>query len=278
MAARTPTPRDELTPGPDWLRTAGVLLGTVGGTLAYGQAKWWQDGFTGDFKAVGEGWFGQGTAYGGADKLGHAMFAYAGTRLLTRAYEWAGHDNARALQWGMWTMVGTLLAVEVFDGYSKDWSFSKEDAVADLVGGALGYLMETQPELDALIDLRLQYSPSTGPDGSKRSFEPLGDYSGQRYLAVFKASGVPALARQPLLRFLEFGIGYGTRNFESESRATTPPTRHVYYNVSLNLSELLRATVYNDNVMPSRTQRFTEMLFEYVQVPAVTATTDHVLD
>jgi hypothetical protein len=138
--------------------------------------------------------------------------------------------------------------------------------------------METQAELDALIDLRLQYSPSTGPDGSKRSFEPLGDYSGQRYLAVFKASGVPALARQPLLRFLEFGIGYGTRNFESESRATTPPTRHVYYNVSLNLSELLRATVYNDNVMPSRTQRFTEMLFEYVQVPAVTATTDHVLD
>lgn len=171
-------------------------------------------------------------------------------------------------------MVGTLLAVEVLDGYSKAWTFSREDAIADIAGGLLGVWMERSPALDALVDFRLQYSPSTGPDG-KRSFDPFGDYSGQRYLMVFKGSGVPALARQPLLRFLELGVGYGTRNYESE--ATTAPTRHVHFSASLNLSELLRATVYRDNTTPSRTQRFTEAFFEYVQIPAVAASTDRVL-
>jgi hypothetical protein len=293
----SPAPTEQVSPSPavaptlpmadtaplperDWLqlKTAAVVLGVVGGTLAYGKAKWWQDGFSSDFKAVSEGWFGQGTTYGGADKLGHAMFAYAGTRLFTRAFEWAGQDSARALQFGFWTTVGTLLGVEVLDGYAKGWSFSREDAVADIIGGLLGVRMETTPALDALIDFRLQYSPSTAPDGSKRSYDPLSDYSGQRYMAIVKASGIPALAQQPVLRFLEVGIGYGTRNFESESRVNNTPTRHMYFSLSLNLSELLRATVYSGNATPSRTQRFTETLFEYIQVPAVTVSKDRVLD
>jgi hypothetical protein len=257
-------------------RTGALMLAAIGGTAAYGKAKWWQDGFSGGFKTANEGWFGRDTAHGGADKLGHAMFAYTGSRLLARGFEWAGHDTDTALKLGLWTTVGTLAGVELVDGYSKKWRFSKEDVVFNLAGGALAYVLETHPALDALLDLRLQYSPSTGPEGRRR-FDPFGDYSGQRYLLVFKASGMPALRERLLLRYLEFSVGYGARNFEAESRALAAPTRHLYYGVSLNLSQVLRDTVYKGNASPSRTQRLTETFFEFVQVPAAAVEGDRVM-
>jgi hypothetical protein len=127
---------------------------------------------------------------------------------------------------------------------------------------------------DALLDIRLQYSPSTGPQG-RRGFDPFSDYSGQRYLLVFKASGVPALRRQPLLRYLELSVGYGARHFEPEARGFAPPSRHLYYGVSLNLSEVLRSTAFSGNASPSRTQRVSETFFEFVQLPGVVAARDH---
>lgn len=260
----------------DPFRTTALIAASIGLTAAYGKTHWWQDGFSGQFKTVDEGWFGQDTANGGADKLGHAMFAYAGTRLLTRAFEWAGNDPGNALKLGLLTSVGTLMGVELLDGYSRQWRFSKEDAIFNLAGGALAYWLETHPGADALVDFRLQYSRSTGPQG-RRSFNPFGDYSGQRYLVVFKASGVPVLRQQPILRYLEFNVGYGARNFDAESAGLLAPTRHVYYGVSLDLAELMRGTLYRGNTTPTLTQRVSEAFFEYVQVPAITAQGDHVL-
>ncbi|MBT9476495.1 DUF2279 domain-containing protein [Polaromonas sp.] len=255
------------------LRTAALMTATIGGTLAYGRAKWWKDGFGGGFKTAREGWFGQDTRYGGADKLGHAMFAYSGSRLLTQAFEWAGHDSSTALKLGLWTSVGTLMGVELIDGFSRKWRFSKEDALANLAGGALAYVLERNPELDALVDLRLQYSSPSGG----RQFDPFGDYSSQRYLLVLKASGVPALKRHPLLKYLEINVGYGARNFDAGPGALAPPTRNAYVGLSLNLSELLRHTVYQGNASPSRTQQVTETLFEFMQIPATTVQSERVI-
>lgn len=265
-------------PSPEQVRwrTAALIAGTVGGTLAYGQAQWWQDGLSGHFSTVREGWFGQGTNYGGADKLGHAMFAYAGTRLLARGLKWAGNDRDTSLRLGATTAVGTLVAVEVIDGFSRQWRFSREDVAANLIGGALGYLFETHPRLDALLDLRLQYEPSRGP-GRERKFDPFGDYSGQRYLLVLKGSGVPAFREHPLLRYLELNVGYGTRNFEEESRPFVQPTRHAYVGISLNLTEVLRGTAFRGNALPSRTQRMTETALEFIQVPPATAQRDYLI-
>jgi hypothetical protein len=252
-------------------RTAALMTAAIGGTLAYGRAKWWQDGFGDGFKTAREGWFGQDTRYGGADKLGHAMFAYTGSRLLTQAFEWAGHDSSTALKLGLWTAVGTLMGVELIDGFSRKWRFSKEDAMANLAGGALAYVMERNPELDALMDLRIQYSSSSGG----KQFDPFGDYSSQRYLLVLKASGVPALRRHALLKYLEVNVGYGTRNFDAGPGAP-PPTRHAYLGLSLNLSELLRNTAYQGNATPTRTQRATETLFEFMQIPVTTVQSERV--
>jgi hypothetical protein len=79
---------------------------------------------------------------------------------------------------------------------------------------------------------------------------------------------MPALREQPLMRYLEFSVGYGTRNFEPESRALVAPTRHAYYGLSLNLSQLLNDTLFKGNATPSRTQRVTDTFFEFVQWPS----------
>jgi hypothetical protein len=258
------------------LRTAAIVVGSVAGMAAYGRAHWWQDGFTGRFSTVKEGWFGQATRHGGADKLGHGMFGYTAARLLTHAFEAAGNDRLHAVKLGAVTAVGTLLAAEVADGYSRSWRFSREDAVMDVLGGALAYTMETQPALDALIDLRLQYSPSRGPDG-RREFNPFGDYSGQRYLLVFKASGMASLADHRLWRYLELNLGYATRQFDPEWRALASPSRRVSIGIGLNLGELLGQTLYKGDAHPTRTQRVTETVLEYVQLPGTEAHVDRVL-
>lgn len=281
VAAAEPDPAEPEAPAPSVvrLRTAALVLGSVGGTLAYGHAKWWgDDGYSSHFHTVDEGWFGRGTDYGGADKLGHAMFSYTGTRLLTRGFEWAGHGRDDAVRLGAWTAVGTLLLVEVVDGYSKRWRFSKEDVVADLLGGAFGWWMERTPQVDALLDLRIQYRRSTAPDGTRRGFNPFGDYSGQRYLLVFKASGVPAWKHHPWLRYLEFSVGYSARNFEEDARALAAPTRQIHYGVSLNLTEVLRATVFSAQRRRAPVQQVTETLLEFVQVPAAATGTEHQID
>lgn len=263
----TPTQQQEVH-----RRTVGLIVGGSAAIAAYGRTHWWKDGFDGRFKTANEGWFGQDAYTGGADKAGHAYFTYLSGRLLARAFEWAGNDAEHARNLGVWTSLGTMTAVELIDAYSRRWSFSREDALMNVAGAGLAYLIEQKPELDRLIDFRLQYKPSADARHLNR-FDPAGDHSGQTYLFVAKASGVPRLQNHPMLRYLELAAGYGSRGYEPDLHGER--SRHVYFGISLNLSEVLRQTAYRGNVEPSRTQRFTETVFEYFQVPGTAALSDH---
>lgn len=234
----------------------------------YGRQNWWQDGFTGDFRTVREGWFGQGTMAGGADKLGHFYTNYAGTRLLTRAFRYAGNDENTALWLGAAVVLGSMTAVEVADGYARRWRFSREDALMNVVGTAAGVLFERSPWLDDMVDLRVHYVPS---DVGGDKFDPFGDYSGTTYVAAFKASGVAALRARPWLRHLEFSLGYGTRNYhDARPDLMTQRRRQVYVGVALNLSELLGQTVYRTRP-GARSHQAARTILEYVQVPGTAA-------
>jgi hypothetical protein len=259
---------DSTPPSAAELRTRNTLI-IAGGSLAvfaYGKAKWWQDGFTSDFRSRKEGWFGADTYAGGTDKLGHGWGTYIGTRALARAFEWAGNDDASALRLAAWSAFGAYLAIEVLDGYSRRWTFSREDAIGNAAGAGLAVLLERNPELDRLVDLRLLYTPPRR-EARARKFDPLSDYTGQTYLVVLKAAGVPELHSHPLLRYLELAVGYGARGFEDGPEARTGRTRNLYVGVSLNVSELLSRTAFRDAEASSWTRRATNGLLEVVQVP-----------
>jgi hypothetical protein len=263
-AGTSPGRDSRVPPGTLRWRNAAIGFGAAGLVAIYGANNWWQDGFRGGFRTVSEGWFGQNTEYGGADKLGHAFFSYVGARLLTTGFTLAGNEPQSAVIMGTLWSLGIMTGVEVLDGFSKKYRFSTEDAVMNVIGAAAGYVMERNPKLDALIDLRLHYNPS---DNS--NFNIGGDYSGQTYLLAVKASGVPALRSNDFLRYFELAVGYGTRGYED------PPDverrRNLYFGITLNMSEVLRQTVFRCNTKPTMAQRASELFFEFIQLPGTAA-------
>jgi hypothetical protein len=266
--AAAPGPEDR---NPRW-KNAAIIAG-IGATVAYyGATSWWKEGFTGSFETVDEGWFGQDTYAGGADKAGHIYFTYTGARLLTRAFEAVGNDPRRALRLGAWTSLGVMTGVEVIDGFSKEFRFSMEDAVANAAGAAFAVLLEVDPRIDALLDFRLLYQRS---EDAKRVGEtdPLADYSGQTYLLALKADGIPRLRDLPVVRYLELQVGYNTRGYEPNDGTKIDPHRRIYYGVGINLSRLLSDTVFRCGLGGGKIQRATDTVLEFLEVPGTAALT-----
>jgi hypothetical protein len=242
-------------------RTRALIGGAILATGLYGYQVWWKDA-GGEFRLVNEGGFGEHTYAGGVDKLGHLYIGYAGTRLLTRGLEWAGNDHGRALRLSALTVGGIQLGIEVLDGFDRGSGFSIGDAVANIAGLGLGVLLESQPRLDEIFDLRFRYVPSQ-ETRRQGKFDPFGDYSGQTYLLIVKASAFPSLARHKGVRYLELAFGYGAVGFEPPEAVKR---RTFYYGVSINLSQLLDDTAFADRRHPTA-QTISHQLFEYLQVP-----------
>ena len=237
-----------------------VVGGAIAGVAAYGFAKWWDQGFKGQFSSGNEGWFGQDTRYGGADKLGHAYTANAGVRLMSALLQSYGNNSDTAANLAFWSTLGTLTAVEVADGFSKQYTFSWEDTAMNAIGAGFGWWCEQDPDLDALLDFRLLYRKSQ----QASSWDPAGDYSGQTYLLVAKASGIPKLRETPVLRYVEVALGYGTRNYDGAPSGE--PSRYMYYGLQVNLSALLDDTVFGEKRWPTA-RRASEVFLDLWQVP-----------
>lgn len=249
-------------PWPARDRTVALMAANTLAVALYGRQNWWQDGFRSRFRTANEGWFGQQTYSGGADKLGHFYLNYASTRLFARAFEWSGNDPDDALKLAALLMAGTFTAVEVADGFSERWRFSKEDLVMNLAGVGAAMLLERHPRLDRAIDLRFHYRRSREPG---QGFDPFGDYSGQTYLLVLKGDGFPAWHAHPWLRYVEVAVGYGTRGYPAGSGSD--PARKVYVGLSLNLSEVLNRIMFKNTPRRATARRVSETVLEYVQVP-----------
>lgn len=263
-----------LTPQDTKFRTALLISGLTLATGLYGFTSWW-DNSSSQFEVRQEHWFGQDSPNGGADKLGHGFSAYIATRLLTKGFQWAGHDQSQSAWLAGLTSGALLTGVEIMDGFTAEYGFSTEDALMNLTGISLGILLESHPTLDNLLDLRLQYWVSK--DARRlNDYDPVADYSGQTYLLITKASGIPTLNRYPILRYLEFAMGYGTRGYQpTDGTDSQEKSRNLYYGLSINLSQLL-----NDKIFPSQSSSLntvTRHLLEYVQIPGTAVLLKHKL-
>jgi Predicted periplasmic lipoprotein (DUF2279) len=129
--------------------------------------------------------------------------------------------------------VGLMFYVEIFDGYSGDHGFSREDMTMDLLGAGFSILRNSVPGLRETLDFRMEYQPS-----GYKGFDPLADYAGQKYLFALKLAGFEAIRESPL-RFVELNAGYYSRGFTKEERALgLDKERNLYFGVGLNLQEL----------------------------------------
>lgn len=245
------------------LKNSALILGQSLAVAWYGHRKWWQDGFQRKFRSENEGWFGQDTYAGGTDKVGHFYTNYVFSRLMASSFRAFGNEPHHAVLLGAALTLGTMTAVEILDGYSKTWHFSREDATMNLLGAGSAFLLETYPRLDQLVDLRFKYQQSTVDE---KGFDPAGDYSGQTYLLVLKASGIPALREHPWLRYVELAAGYTARNYD-RPELIDQRRRDVVFGISLNLSEVFRRTVFRNTSPDRRVRRVVDSALEYIQVP-----------
>jgi hypothetical protein len=245
-----------------------LLIGTGTAVVAaYGYHAWWRDGFTSNFRTQREGGFGRDTEFMGIDKLGHVYSAYVGVRAMSALFETMGNTPEDARRLAAWTTWGTMTGIEVLDGFSREYRFSHEDFIANTVGVLFGYALAANPEWDDVIDFRLFYRQTP-----LSNWDPIGDYPGQRYYLVAKADGVRALRDVPVLRYLEFGIGYGAPGVDTPDEWSlhdfAQRRREVFVQVGLNLSRVIADAFYGGQRSTTRTQRNMERAFDVIQHPA----------
>ncbi len=167
------------------------------------------------WKFGGDGWMGDTTYAGGADKFGHMWANLTFSRL--------GTDLLRRGGWG--TLGSSLIAsgltltlfffVEVKDGFY--YEFSPSDMTGNTIGALLAVAMSNWPALDDALDVRVQWFPSVGYRRAP-SADFVEDYSGETYLFAFKPRSIEAVRDSdgPLhwLQYINPVVGFESRNYK----------------------------------------------------------------
>ena len=146
------------------------------------------------------------------DKIGHATTAYAIGRGEYELFRWSGvNERASVLTGGLIALVYQT-TIELFDGRSEGWGFSKGDMAANAAGIAL-FMGQQYGFGEQKVSLRYGWRQSIYPPyrpnllGKTTGNQMLKDYNGQQYwLSVKLASVLPVGPAFP--RWLALDLGY----------------------------------------------------------------------
>lgn len=182
------------------------------------------------------------------DKIGHVFSAYQLSRFCATTLKWSGVSKKNQMIYGSTLGLGFLTAVEVFDGFSKEWGFSWGDIVANTSGTAL-YLGQELLWDEQRIALKFSFHQTKfanqHPEKLGNGFleEVIKDYNGQTYWlsanihSFFKESNFPKL--------LNIAVGYGADgmlaglNEVSDGMITNRDrSRQYYLSLDVNLKNI----------------------------------------
>lgn len=206
------------------------------------------------------------------DKLGHVMSSYYVGRLGADVLEWSGVREKDQLIYGATLGFAFLTAVEVFDGYSKEWGFSWGDMLANGAGTGL-YIGQECLWKEQRITMKYSFHQTKYADirpeklGDSFLQQALKDYNGQTYWlsanvqSFFKDSKVP--------KWLNVAVGYGadgmlTGNNEQIDMMLFPDQnriRQYYLSLDIDLSRIRTN---------SRVLRSVFEIFNFIKIPAPT--------
>lgn len=166
---------------------------------------WYKPYNTGKFKT-----FNDQKEWLGMDKVGHFVTSWWITSFIRESAQMSGF-NPKQAQW-MSIVYPTLFmtSIEVMDGFSEGWGFSKADLVSNLSGVAFSYLQTEYPVLD---DFHFKYSWNPGAFSSYRP-NLLGSNIPERMLKNYNEQtywlSIPMhLMHRKIPSWLCFSIGYG---------------------------------------------------------------------
>lgn len=203
-----PPPADPMPAGIDRDRFTGVVLGSaavyVVSVLLLGKTWYGKHVPFHSFNDNGE--------WNQMDKVGHATTAYAIGRGEYELFRWSGVDERTAILTGGLISLLYQGTIEVFDGYSEGWGFSKGDLLANAAGVAF-FAGQQYAWGEQKVNLRYGWRRSIYPAyrpellGRSTGTQLLKDYNGQQYwLSVNLASVLPVGPDFP--RWLNLDLGY----------------------------------------------------------------------
>jgi len=146
------------------------------------------------------------------DKFGHILSSYYLGKLGADVLNWSGVSKKNQLIYGATLGFTFLTAVEIFDGYSKEWGFSWSDIAANTAGTGLFIGQELLWDEQRIV---LKYSfhrtkyARQRPDKLGENFlqEALKDYNGQTY---WLSANIYSFAKDSKLpKWLNIAFGYG---------------------------------------------------------------------
>ncbi|HEY4107727.1 DUF2279 domain-containing protein [Puia sp.] len=147
------------------------------------------------------------------DKVGHATTAYNIAAIQSDLLHWGGVRSTTSALIGTATALGFMTMIEIMDGHSDNWGFSKGDMLANLAGCLL-YEGQQLMWGGQRVSLKYSYHGSLFPKyypaelGSNLPQRMLKDYNGQTYWLSFNiASFLPASTHFP--QWLNLSAGYG---------------------------------------------------------------------
>jgi uncharacterized protein YfiM (DUF2279 family) len=146
------------------------------------------------------------------DKIGHATTSYAISRGEYELFRWSGVNERAAVLTGGLIALLYQTTIEVFDGRSEGWGFSKGDMAANITGVAL-FMGQQYGFGEQKASLRYGWRQSIYPAyrpnllGHSAGNQMLKDYNGQQYWLSFNvASVLPVGPSFP--RWLNLDLGY----------------------------------------------------------------------
>ena len=222
------------------------LIGAAAVT-AWGVVFW--DYFTTTPVMGDEGWFGDDTKYGGADKMGHLYSTYLWSLGFASLYEYWGMEEEESMIFGplsSWLFQGIM---ELGDSFSETQGFSYEDMVMNTIGAGFYYLREKYPTIKEKVDLRLEYVPELN---GKDVFT---QYNSMKYLVAIKFSGFESM-ESSFLRYGELQLGYYSRGYDN-ANDYDQKERVLYVGIGINVSEVLASLGWIK----------TSKVFNYYQLP-----------
>ncbi|MFM2359833.1 MAG: hypothetical protein RLY16_1826 [Bacteroidota bacterium] len=147
------------------------------------------------------------------DKLGHATTAYNLSAIQYDMMRWSGVNKNTATWVGGLTALGLQTIIEIFDGFSSQWGFSKGDMLANISGAAL-FMGQQFAWGEQRASLRFSFHKTIyskyHPNelGANKWQSWLKDYNGQTYwLSINPASFLSHNTSFP--SYLNVAIGYG---------------------------------------------------------------------
>jgi uncharacterized protein YfiM (DUF2279 family) len=203
-----PDPRSPADTGIHQGRFIGVVAGTaiVYALTTYFLGKTWYT------KRVPFHSFNDNGEWLQMDKIGHATTSYAISRGEYELFRWSGVNERAAVLTGGLIALLYQTTIEVFDGRSEGWGFSKGDMAANLTGVAL-FMGQQYGFGEQKASLRYGWRQSIYPAyrpnllGHTAGNQMLKDYNGQQYWLSFNvASVLPVGPSFP--HWLNLDLGY----------------------------------------------------------------------